>query len=145
RAERGLQADADDLLTLAPHLDQHSVLLPLNYSDNWLHSNLSNLLGARSGAVILDHFVAQAPFAPVQWRPERLPYAAIGDFDRSSNPCVSVNGYRDEHVPLVTHVLTYRMPKESADSCAIDVQRQLEREFVRVAETSGGALLFKRR
>ncbi len=144
RAERGLQAAADDLLTIAPHLDQRSVVLPLNYSDNWLHSNLSNLLGARSGAVILDHFVAQAPFAPVQWRPERLPYAAIGDFDRSSNPCVSVNGYRDEHLPLVTHVLTYRMPKESADSCAQDVMRQLETEFSPIAESAGGALLYVR-
>ena len=144
RAERGLQSDADDLLTLAPQLDQRSVVLPLNYSDNWLHSNLSNLLGAASGAIVLDHFVAQAPFAPLQWRPERLPYAAIGDFDRSSNPCVRVNGYRDEHVPLVTHVLTYRMPKEPADSCAQDVMRQLDTEFSPIAESAGGAMLYVR-
>lgn len=144
RAERALQAEARDLLTLAPRLSDGAVVLPLNYSDNWLHSNLSNLLGAETGAVLLDHFVAQAPFAPVQWRPERLPYS-IGDFDRSNRPCVRIDDYRDAESPLVTHVLAYRAPEQPTDSCSVAVSAQLENGFVRVAETIGGAVLYRRR
>ena len=144
RAEQVLQSDAADLLTIAPRLNGRSVVLPLNYSDNWLHSNLSNLLGAATGAVILDHFVAQAPFAPVQWRSERLPYG-IGDFDRSNRPCVRIDDYREEGMPLITHVLTFRMPEELADSCTMDVNAQLAKGFTRVAGTEGGAVLYQRR
>lgn len=145
-AQRGLQADAADHVSLATELGPQDVVLPINGSGNWLHANFSSLVGVRSGAIVLDHFTANAPFSIVRWRPERLPYAAIGDFDRSAAPCLRIDGYRDAHgAPLVTHVLAYRWDGQAADSCTADARAQLAAGFRVAAQAAGGATLWSRR
>lgn len=146
RVARQLGLEVKELLAIAPTVPEAAVVLPLNYSDNWLHSNFSNYVGAERRAVVLDNFVATAPFSPVQWRPEALPYASVGDFDRSRSPCVRLDGYAFEGRPMIDHVLTWKLPSTAMDSCAQDVRRQLSEHFeVRARSPHGDAVLYRRR
>lgn len=141
-----LAADVDELMSIADQLPPDAVVLPLNYGDNWMHSNISNYVGAARGAIILDNFVANAPFSPIRWRPERSPYAAIGDFSRSNRPCVRLNTYRDEQGPLITHILTWKLNDAIEDSCTKDLRRQLNAGFRFIAGSpTGDARLYMRR
>lgn len=141
----GLCTELAELMEVAPAVPEGAVLLPLNYGDNWLHSNFSSYLGAVRGTIVLDNFVATAPFSPVRWRKERMPYAAIGDFDRSERPCVRIDNYRAGGLPLVDLVLTWKRSETMADSCTNDARGQLAGAFREVAASGGhGAVLYER-
>ena len=141
-----LEDETRELLGVSDAVPEGAVLLPLNYGDNWLHSNLSNYLGAERKAIVLDNFVATAPFSPVRWREERSPYASIGNFDGSNRPCVHLHAYQAHGEPLIDHVLTWKLNDTIDDSCTKDVRAQLRASFVEVAVSPmGDAHLYRRR
>jgi hypothetical protein len=141
---RSLGEEAEILLSVEPGLEDERTLLSLNYSSNWMHSNLPNYLGVHQArVVVLDHFTALAPFNPVQWRPERLPYRAIGDFAESGRPCVRMSGYQAATGIPVHNVLTWKLGSDIADSCTQDVRHQLEQGYrTPLSGTHGDALLY---
>jgi hypothetical protein len=142
---RSLSQEADVFLGVAGGLEDGTTLLSLNYSSNWMHSNLPNYLGVHEArVVVLDHFTALAPFNPVQWRPERLPYHAIGDFAESGRPCVRMNGYEAVTGVPVHAVVTWKMGADIADSCAVDVRRQLGSGYrLKSSGAHGDAVLYE--
>ncbi|MCU0319344.1 MAG: hypothetical protein MUE88_04630 [Flavobacteriales bacterium] len=144
---RSLSEEAEVFLSVSPGLVNDATVLPLNYGSNWMHSNFPNYLGVQgTRVVILDHFTALARFNPVQWRPERLPYTAIGDFQDSDRPCVRMEGYAAATGVHVEQVLTWKYHKNFADSCTQDVRRQLEQGYRPVwAGTDADAVLYRRR
>jgi hypothetical protein len=146
RTARGLSDEASELLSIASALDPKAVVLPLNYGDNWMHSNISEYVGAVSGCVMLDNIGAASPHFPLMWRAERSPYDAIGSYSTSNRPCVRMNDYRDARGPLVDHVLTWKLNEAMDDSCTRDVRSQLAARFTLVAASPhGDARLYRRR
>lgn len=139
RTARALSSEATALLEVAAPIGDAAVVLPLNYSGNWVHSNLSSYIAATRNATVLDNFVALAPFSPVQWRPESLPLG-IGDFATSNAPCVRVREYERLTGVPITHVFFWKSPAESPDSCTTSTLEQVS-AWHRAAE-SGDALLF---
>ncbi|HRD53109.1 MAG TPA: hypothetical protein PKY96_10740 [Flavobacteriales bacterium] len=138
RTARSLSQEAETMLAAAEPIGNGAVVLPLNYSGNWVHSNLSSYIAATRKAVVLDNFIATAPFSPVQWRQEMLPYA-IGNFATSNTPCVEIEQYEKTNGVAVTHVLFWKAPAETADSCLLSTRAQLE-HWVRESSSSDGEL-----
>ncbi|MFZ1694346.1 MAG: hypothetical protein WAT74_14210 [Flavobacteriales bacterium] len=137
---RSLSQEAETMLAAAEPIGDGAVVLPLNYSGNWVHSNLSSYIAATRKAAVLDNFIATAPFSPVQWRQEMLPYA-IGNFAISNTPCVEVRRYEQTTGVAVTHVFFWKAPAETADSCLLSTRAQLV-EWVRESG-SGDAELYR--
>ncbi len=146
RTAARLSNEATELLGVAPALHPNAVVLPLNYSDNWMHSNFSQYVGAVSGCIVLDNIGAASPHFPLMWRAERSPYDAIGSYSTSNRPCVRINAYRDAHGALVDHVITWKLSDAMTDSCTLDLRAQLLADF-ELAATSphGDAVLYRRR
>lgn len=134
-----LGRECNELMSVEGAMRDRTVVLPLNYGANWMHSNISNYLGTGGNRVIiLDHFTALAPFNPVQWNTEMLPYAAVGDFATSNRPCVRFAGYPDSTGANIDEVLTWKMHNAEEDSCLKDVRAQLKAEYRLVATSPHG-------
>lgn len=64
-----LSKDVDQIVQAAEKIRPNSMVLPLNYSDNWLHSHISGYLGAgKSQVAVLENYEAALKWFPVQWR-----------------------------------------------------------------------------
>ena len=139
-----LGRECAELLSVQAQLTDRTVLLPLNYSGNWMHSNLSNYLGTGDArVVVLDHFTALAPFNPAQWNRRMLPHGPIGDFATSNQPCIRLGGYRDSTGVPIHAVLTWKLNAAAPDSCVMDTRAQLQAAYgLRVPSPHGDALLF---
>jgi hypothetical protein len=145
KASQNLSNEVEELMSVAHGAPQGAVLLPLNYSDNWMHSNISSYIGAAQGSVVLDNFVATAPFAPVRWRIDDLS-EAYGNFNTSNRPCARLKGDPQAIAPSITHVLTWKMNDAFIDSCTNDVRAQLSRDFNLVASSpNNDARLYRRK
>lgn len=143
---RSLTSELNELLSVAGAVPEHAVVLPLNYSGNWLHSNFHCYIGALRKAVVLDNFCARTPHMPVRWNEGAEPTDALGNFTTSDRPCVNTTAYAVAGEAMVDHVLTWKMNDSMTDSCAADVRRQLAADFVTVAVSpNGDARLYRRR
>lgn len=121
-----LVRDVQEFTALASACPDDAVLLPLNYSDNWMHSNLACYTGAIRGTIVLDNYEAATPHMPIRWREGQEPYAAIGDFHSSNRPCIDLNGFR-AYAPNATLLLsTWKMPEVPEDSCTVSLRAQLD-------------------
>lgn len=141
-----LARECNELMAVQPSVEDQSVLLPLNWSSNWMHSNLSNYLGTGTArVVVLDHFTAQAPFNPAQWNPGLLAHATVGTFATSNQPCVRLAGYDHQAPPGLTEVLTWKMHAAPRDSCQADLLVQLgEQCDTLTASPHRDAVLYRR-
>ncbi len=145
-AVRSLSGEVSMLMEVASAVPQSAVVHPLRYDDNWMHSNINNYVGVVRDAVMLDNFVATAPFAPVQWRAEMDPATVLGDRNISDAPCLSLNTYGARTGQAVDLVLTWHLPEAPVDSCARSIQEQLATAFRETARSEHGqAVLYSRR
>ncbi len=126
---RALRSEAEDLYTVHTAISDHATVLPLNYSGNWMHGNFSDYLGTWKNTIVLDNFVARFSHSPIQWNKEMEPFADVGNFDNSLQPCVDLDAWTLRTGHTIDHVITVRMPEQPTDSCALDTQAQLKNGY----------------
>ncbi|MBK9194936.1 MAG: hypothetical protein IPO17_08060 [Flavobacteriales bacterium] len=126
---RALRLEAEDLYTVHTAIGDGATVLPLNYSDNWLHGNFSDYLGTWRNTIVLDNFVARFSHSPIQWNTEMEPFADIGNFDNSLQPCVDLDAWTLRTGHTIDHVITVRMPEQPTDSCTLDTEAQLKNRY----------------
>lgn len=56
-----------EILSIEEELKENSLVLPLNYSENWLEHHNSNYLGIRKSVVIPENHEANTPYFPLKW------------------------------------------------------------------------------
>ena len=56
-----------------------SLVLPLNFSKNWLAGNYDNYLGIDKPMVILHNYEASTGYFPVHWNREKMPNTLLGN------------------------------------------------------------------
>ncbi len=140
RSHHGLSQEASAMMAAAPALPPRALVLPLNYSSNWMHSNLSSYLAAAHGAVVLDNFVATAPFAPVQWNTGMAPAHTV--FDVARQPCVDPKAYETATGQRVTHIMVWKPDPNRADSCTANLTVELHTHWSRIGSSHTEAELY---
>ncbi|MDC0014994.1 hypothetical protein OAD98_00355 [Flavobacteriales bacterium] len=64
---------ATNCFETAEYIEEGSIVLPLNYSNEWNTGHYSNFLGIEKPMVILDNYEAVNDYFPVRWRPNSVP------------------------------------------------------------------------
>lgn len=60
------------------HIAPNSVVLPLNYSNNWLVGHFSNYLGVDKPMTILEHYECGTGYFPLKWNESNIPNTILG-------------------------------------------------------------------
>lgn len=138
-----LSHDAAEYIKLAKVLKPNSIILPLNYSDNWLHSNLSNYLGAHDGLLSLDNYEGNTGHFPLIWRDKMNPELYIGNFPASNKPCVNLLSKIPNLARPIDYIVILNQPLQPSDSCSINVKNQLDNNFLKVQFESNLLTVYK--
>lgn len=64
-----LNRDASTIHKASRHMEENSIILPVNLSDHWLENHFSNYLGIDKPLVILENYEVQVGWFPVQRNP----------------------------------------------------------------------------
>ena len=67
---RNLDKDAISINEAAQYIEENTVILPINLSDNWLQPHFSNYLGIDKPLVILENYEANVGWFPIRWNPD---------------------------------------------------------------------------
>ncbi len=72
-----LNNEISEIMEIESVVKENTIVLPLNYSDNWLTQHNSNYLGVNKPVVVLDNYECNNSYFPLSWNcnPEMLELA----------------------------------------------------------------------
>jgi hypothetical protein len=79
RAIINLDKQAQSIYNSRKHIKANSIVLPINFTDNWLMPHFSNYLGVDKPMVLLENYEASVGWFPVRWNDEDFPKVLLGD------------------------------------------------------------------
>jgi hypothetical protein len=126
--QRLLSKDATNYVSAAAFIPEGSVVLPLNYSGNWLHSNFPGFAGAERNLLVLDNYEADMLYFPLHWKAGLNVKEQYGNYASSNRPCIPFAKLAADG-KLPDAVLCWQMPASEADSCTQEVIQQLQQYY----------------
>jgi len=144
RESANLNEEAKEYVSTANAIEEKSVVLPVNYSVNWLHHNLSNYIAAKKNIIILDNYEAAKPHFPTMWKTGMNPYI-IMNFSSLSQSCMAINQYEKITGQKIDFIIRWGFNQSFNDSCSNAVSNYLKENYSPVfTSVNGKAEVFKR-
>ncbi len=135
-----LHKSAGEYISAVTTLEEGTVLLPLNYSGNWLHSNLACYQGAVKKLVVLDNYEATHDLFPLLWKKGMDPELHMGNHVSSNHPCVRISSSEKETGIAVKYISEWGYQPGNDDSCDAAVRRQIDSLYFPLQQEPGSSL-----
>ena len=78
-----LSSDAEEATSAEFMMEENTVLLPLNYSNNWMHINYGSYVVTEKAIVNLDNYEATKPHFPLLWKKGESVYDLMKHYGES--------------------------------------------------------------
>jgi hypothetical protein len=136
--------EAQEYYSLATHIREGSVVMPLRYAHNWRYSHFSNYLGYEKDVIILENYEASSDLFPVVWEKGYEPFGHMGDIVRVP-PCADIDNYISKTGIQIDYIVQWKYTP-SQDSCAAQLQAELAAGYEeKFRSANGNAVLFERK
>jgi hypothetical protein len=137
------EEEAREYFSLNEHIDDGSVVLPLNYSLNWRCSHYSNYLSYAKRLIILENYEASSRLFPVVWKNGNEPYLLAGAIT-SMPPCADIEGYGTHTGRAIDYIIQWKY-SAPGDPCSAGIENTIRANYhVIFHSESGNAVLMKR-
>ncbi|MCF8232637.1 MAG: hypothetical protein K9J27_10650 [Bacteroidales bacterium] len=132
-----LSNSAEEIYTISEKVEPEAVVLPLNYSKNWLHPHFSGYLGYKKSVIIMENYELSKEVFPLVWNPN-MPKVLLGD-RRWNQTCTywKSNNKNKSKVDRIDYVFFWG---NKTDKCRKQLENLVEKNYHRVAETQHGDL-----
>lgn len=88
--------EVTEIMQVVPHIPEGSIVVPINYSPNWLHYNIGLYPGIEKPLIILDNYEAHKSHFPVRWVDGAFPDGRLGNYTSSNAPLFKLEPYERE-------------------------------------------------
>src|SRR5204863_8300092 len=107
----------------------NSIVLPLNYSSNWMHSNISNYLGTDKHILVLDNYEAGREHFPLTWNPGMNPVGLLGSFNGTLPLCADVSTFEKKTSKKIDYIILWKNDKELIDNCSRQIRETIKNNY----------------
>ena len=129
KSSKQLNQDAIVFYSASELIEPNSVVLPLNYSPNWMHSNLSNYLGTENRIIILDNYEAGREHFPLTWNANMNPVGLLGNFNGTVPLCADVSAFEKMTARKIDYILLWKNDNELKDLCSLQIRETLRKNY----------------
>ena len=141
-----LSSDAMEATSAEFMMEENTVLLPLNYSDNWIHINYGSYVSTEKAIVNLDNYEATKPHFPLLWKKGESVYDLMQHYGDKNPPCTDIANYESVTKHRIDYISRWCFVDDKNDSCSIETSKVLATQFDLVYESPRKRLqLFKRK
>jgi uncharacterized membrane protein len=111
-------------------LPGNSVILPLNYSSNWLFAHYSNYLAADNDLVILENYEADTDYFPIRWNEAAFPYLLLNGKKNNEVDCFEWKAKKENPTREIDYLFIMgRSAMDSSNSCTVNLDSLLNNNF----------------
>jgi hypothetical protein len=139
-----LDSEAAMLMKSTEYIKPNSLLLPLSYSDNWMHDNIINYMGTRKQIFVLDNYEATTPHFPLEWKQGRNPYDLLGTFAKKQSICADFLNFENTTRRRIDYVLMWKFNQVN-DSCSRLINARLKSHYKLVYSDGPGLILYEKK
>jgi len=139
-ATKGLNKVALECANASQHIEPHSIVLPLNYSDHWLHIHFSNYLGVDKPMVILENYELGTGYFPLKWNESKIPNTLFGDKQSGEIACLSWKSNEQNPSKVIDYVFVLGKIESNSDLCNQDIINTLLENYILVYEAESCSL-----
>lgn len=142
---RDLDKVAVECYEMSEQIAPNSVVLPLNYSDNWLAPHFSNYLGVDKPMVILENYECATGYFPVKWNEAKIPATLLGTTPPEQYSCLEWKSNAQSSLKKpIDYVFILGDIDSGTDSCTASIKENLEQNYSLISKTENSQL-FKRK
>ena len=116
-----LDSETTTAMLCTDYIKENSILLPLNYSYNWLHCNLFNYAGTVKNIFVLDNYEASTLHFPLEWKKGRDPVEIMGNFNVDPPLCADIRAFEYKTGHLIDYIVVWEYG-QLTDSCTLAIQ-----------------------
>ena len=102
-----------------------SIVLPLNYSDNWLVGHFSNYLGAEKPMIILENYECSAGYFPLKWNESKIPNLKLGTIHATELSCTQWKSNPNNPEKMIDYVFIFGNIESKTDPCNLQIKNVL--------------------
>jgi len=136
-----LSRSGRSIIQVSDHLPDGAVVLPLNYSSNWLHFHLSNYAAISRPVVMMENYEAEKPYFPLLWRHQDALNTLSNEYGHiwTHPPCaVPGSAFREMTGQDITHILMIAPPPADSPDICPPVKQVLAERYTLVAQQPDG-------
>ena len=118
-----------DLYSASVFVEPNSIVLPFDFSENWLHMHHSNYLGVDKSVVILENYECDKDYFPLKWNFESMPKVLLGQASPDDVSCVNWKLNWENEPVSANYVLIIGDLNNKNEECHSKIKEILEKEF----------------
>lgn len=137
-------AKIEDLMAVKKLLQPNTVLLPLNFEEDWLLGHSPNLLGVDNAVVVLENYEAATNYFPLRWKDESLPDFRLGESSIAAFNCIGCrNNVQGKH-KAIDYIYKMGNRRDTTNACENDFFAKVESGYEKIYSGFNG-ILWKRK
>lgn len=102
----------------AEYIEPNSIVLTINYSDNWLVGHFSNYLGVDKPIVILENYELGTGYFPLQWKDNSIPNLLLDNIDSGKLSCLQWKTNKSNSKKDIEYVFILGEISSEPDTCS---------------------------
>ncbi len=131
---KNLNEVAEHCYEMEEHLEKNTVVIPLNFSGDWMKGHFSNYLGITKPLVILDNYEAVNDYFATEWNWEFVGEELYKNMSVNNFNCLSKFSYLDQDRLGQVYIFILGDIQSQTDSCITDKKEELNTYFYPVAK-----------
>ncbi|MCW3103498.1 MAG: hypothetical protein JWO09_1938 [Bacteroidetes bacterium] len=124
-----LSEDVNAFAEAQEQMEENSVLLPLNYSGNWMHINCASYMSTEKNIICLDNYEAEKPHFPLLWKQGECVNAYMPGFENRNPPCTNIENYELKTHHRIDYISRYCFDGNMNDSCTVHAGEEIKSKF----------------
>jgi hypothetical protein len=142
----GLSADASALVEAENYMKDGSVLLPLSYSNNWIHVFHANYMATKKNIINLDNYEPTQPHFPLIGKKGESVFDLMPKFGNRNPPCINIDNYEQKTKHHIDYLSRFYFNGDVTDSCTSLVEKEIKLRFELIYESGDKKVqLYKRK
>lgn len=137
-------AKMEDMMAVKELLQPNSVLLPLNFEEDWLLGHSPNLLGVDNAVVVLENYEAATNYFPLRWKDESLPDFRVGESSVAAFNCISCRNNVQGKPKAIDYIYKMGTRRDTTNACENDFFAKVESGYEKIYAGFNG-ILWKRK
>jgi hypothetical protein len=122
------------------HIESNSIVLPLNYSNNWLFGHYSNYLGIDKPMIVLDNYEASTGYFPIKWNNNDMPNILMGELKNKYVPCLHWKTNLNNSDKKIDYVFVIGKLPINNNPCIVKVNDIISLKYLKVFENDNCSL-----
>jgi hypothetical protein len=140
-----LSEDAETLVNAQEFIEGNTVLLPLNYSQNWMHINHANYMATEKNIINLDNYEPTKPHFPLIWKKGEQVYDLMLKYGNRNPPCINIDNYESKTGHRIDYLSRFYFDGNVSDSCTALVEMEIKSKFTLIYTSQNKKLLLYKR